>query len=439
MDPISLAIIFIILLLVFILLLKVPVGFAMGLIGGIGIFVIGGVKPLVNLISALPYTLTSTYVFTVIPMFVLMGWLVAESGISRDLFIAANRWLGWMRGGLAMAVSWAGAAFAAVCGCSITSAVTLTSIAYPEMKRHNYSDSLSTGILAAAGNVGFLIPPSIALIIYGIMTETSIGHLFMAGFLPGILLTILFMATIYIVCRINPKAGPAAPRMPFREAIIKMPAGAWITILLVIVVLGGIYGGLCTPTEAGAIGALVALIFGLASRRLSWSRFVNALVNTVSTSGMIFICVIGATIFGCMLGLSRITFVVVEIISELAVSHWIILIIVLLLYIFLGFFLDIMSILLILLPIVSPLLKGFGFDLVWVGVLTVITVLLGQISPPVGIVVYSVGGLLKNEVPMWTVFKGAFPFFLAMIVGLIILLLFPEISLLIPKAMSPVG
>lgn len=438
MTATTLGFIFIIVLLVLFLLFKMPVGFAMALSGAMGIYAIGGVKPLVNLISALPYTMSSTYVYTVIPMFVLMGWFVAESGITTDLFIVANKWLGWVRGGLAMAVAVAGAAMGAVCGCSITCAVTLTSIAYPEMKKHNYKDTLSTGILAASGNLGFLIPPSIAFVIYGVMTEESIGHLFMAGILPGILMAILFIAAVYIICRIDPKAGPATPRVSLREAL-KMPAGGWITILLIIVVLGGLYGGLCTPTEAGALGAFVAFIFGIASRRLTWKRFVSALINTINTSGMVFMMVIGATIFSCMIALSTLPFKLVDIIAGLGISGFMFLIILLVLFAILGFFLDIMSILLILVPVVAPILKAFGIDLIWVGVLVVITVLMGQLSPPFGIVVFAVGGMLKDEVPMWTVFKGAMPFFFAMIVTLILCLFFPEISLIIPQMMTPGG
>ncbi len=437
MDNLSLGILFTIILLGLILLLKMPIGFAMALAGAAGIYFIAGSKTLFNIISHTPYTTASGYIFTVIPMFVLMGWLAAEAGISTDLFTAMNKWLGWMRGGLAMAVSIACAAFGAVCGCSITTAVTMTSIALPEMRRHHYNDRLSTGILCAGGNLGFLIPPSIAFIIYGIITETSIGHLFMAGIIPGIILAVLFCVAIYIICRIDPKAGPASPRLPLRE-MLKIPTGAWLMFLLVIIVLGGIYMGIFTPTEAGGIGAFATFVFGLATRRLPWNRFVSALFNTIKTSGMIFILIIGAMIFSTMLALSTLPFALADIIQGLAINRYLVLVAILVVFIVLGFFLDIMSILLILLPVMFPLTKTLGFDPVWFGVLVIITVLMGQISPPVGIVVYSVSGIVK-DVPVMTIFRGAFPFFIVMALSLVIFIAFPQLSLLLPNLMRPAG
>jgi C4-dicarboxylate transporter DctM subunit len=437
MEPLSLGIIFTVILLGFILLLKMPIGFAMAIAGAMGIYFIAGTKVLFNIVSHTPFTTASNYVFTVIPMFVLMGWLAAEAGISTDLFIAMNKWLGWMKGGLAMAVSMACAGFSAVCGCSITTAVTMTAIALPEMRRHKYDDQLSTGILCAGGNLGFLIPPSIGFIIFGIITETSIGHLFMAGIIPGVILAILFCVVIYIICRINPKAGPASTRLPLRE-MLKIPVGAWLMLALVIIVLGGIYLGIFTPTEAGGAGAFATLVFGLAARRLPWNRFVSALVNTVKTSGMIFILIIGAIIFSSMLALSNLPFALVDIIEVFAVNRYIVLVIILIIYIILGFFLDIMSILLILLPVTFPVTEALGFDPVLVGVLTIITVLMGQISPPVGIVVYSVSGIVR-DVPVMTIFKGAMPFFFVMALSLVLFIAVPQISLLLPNLMHPAG
>lgn len=434
MEPVTLGIIFTGLLLVFILLIRMPIGLAMAFAGAIGILVIDGPDTLLNIISHTPFTESTNYVFTVIPMFVLMGWFAAEAQISTDLFIAMNKWMGWMKGGLAMAVSWACAAFGAVCGCAITTAVTMTSIALPQMRKHNYSDTLSTGVLAASGNLGFLIPPSISFIIFGIITETSIGKLFMAGFLPGILLAALFCVAIYIYCLVSPKAGPPSGKFSLSDAI-RIPLGAWITLATMVVVLGGIYVGIFTPTEAGAIGAFVTFVFGLAARRFNRKRIVNALVLTIQTTGMILILIIGANIFKTMLALSSVPFALVDAIAALSVNRWIVLITIMIVYIILGLFLDIMSMLLILLPLTFPLTSAFGFDPVWIGVLTTVTVLMGQISPPVGIVVYAVGGMIK-DVPMWTIFKGATPFFIMMGVCLAILMVFPQISLVIPNLMK---
>jgi C4-dicarboxylate transporter DctM subunit len=364
---------------------------------------------------------------------VLMGWLAAEGGISTDIFTVMNKWLGWLRGGLAMAVSMACAAFGAVCGDVITAAITMTTISLPEMRRHKYSDRLATGVLAAGGNLSFLIPPSILFIIYGITTETPIGPLFMAGILPGILMALLFCVAVYIVCRIDPKAGPASPRVPLRE-MLRIPSGAWLMILLVIVVLGGIYAGICTPTEAGGIGAFATLIFGLAARRYTRRKLVNALVDTVKTSGMIFILIIGANIFKAMIALSTLPFLLVETIEGFATSPWLILIAILVLYVILGFALDVVAILLITLPIVFPMIVALGFDPVWFGVLALMTVLMGQISPPFGILVFAVGGMVR-DVPVMTIFKGALPFLIATAVILAIVVAFPQIALLLPGLM----
>ncbi len=295
MDNISLGILFTVIMLGLILIIQMPIGFAMALAGAMGIYFIAGSGPLFNVISRFPYTTGSNYVFTVIPMFVLMGWLAARANISTDLFVAMNKWLGWIRGGLAMAVSVACAGFGAVCGCSITTAVTMTAIALPELRKHNYDDSLSTGILAAGGNLGFMIPPSIGFIIYGIITETSIGRLFMAGILPGILLALAFCVTIYIICRINPAAGPSTRRLSLKQAI-RIPVGAWLMLVIAVIVLGGIYIGIFTPTEAGGVGAFVMLLFGLTTRRLGWSGLENSFFSTIKTSCTIFILIIGASI-----------------------------------------------------------------------------------------------------------------------------------------------
>jgi len=437
MDNVSLGILFTGILLILIIVLSMPVGLAMALAGAAGIYFIAGSRPLFNLLSQSPYTTSSDYVFTVIPMFVLMGWLAAESQISSDLFTAINKWIGWMRGGLAMAVSLACAAFGAICGDSITTAVTMTSIALPEMRKNGYSDRLSAGILAAGGNLGFMIPPSIAFIIFGIITETSIGHLFIAGILPGLLLAAAFCLAIYLICRLDPKAGPASKRVPFKQAI-RIPTGAWLMIILALMVLGGIYAGFFTPTEAGGVGAFITLVFGVASKRLNWNRVKNSLTNTVKTSGMIFILIIGAIIFSRMLALSTLPFAVTDFIAGLSVNRYIILALILLVFIVAGFFLDIMSILLIMLPVMSPVVQSLGFELVWFGVLVVVTVLMGQISPPVGIVVFAVSGVVK-DIPMGDVFRGALPFFFTMAICLIILTAFPQISMLLVRMMLSGG
>ena len=292
MERLTAGIVFSMIMLVFMLGLRVPAGLAMGLAGALGIYAMRGIGPLSNLVSQIPYAMSSTFMLLAIPMFILMGFLVAESGLSIDIFIAIRRWLGWIRGGLTMAVSVASAALGAVMGLAGTVSITVATIALPEMRKSGYKDILSVGCIAASGTLGCLIPPSIPLIIYGVMTETSIGHLFIAGIGPGVLTCLLFCLASYIFCRIDPQAGAAIPRVPFREAI-RFPSGVYVTILLAIVCLGGIYAGFATPTEAGALGACIALIFGLVTRRLGWSKIITAFNGAMRTTGMVFILIIG--------------------------------------------------------------------------------------------------------------------------------------------------
>ena len=435
MERLTAGIVFTIVMLFFMLGLRVPAGFAMGLAGAMGIYAMRGAGPLANLVSTIPYAMSSTFMLLAIPMFILMGFLVAESGLSVDIFIAIRRWLGWVRGGLTMAVSVASAALGAVMGLAGTVSITVATIALPEMRKYGYKDILSVGCIAASGTLGCLIPPSIPLIIYGVMTETSIGHLFIAGIGPGVLTTLLFCLASYIFCRIDPTAGAAIPRVPIREAI-RFPSGVYITILLAIVCLGGIYAGFATPTEAGALGACIALLFGLVTRRLGWSKIVSAFSGAMRTTGMVFILIIGATIFGGMMAMSGLPFKLVQVLTEMDVQPWLILVMILVIYVLLGFFLDIYSILLILMPVLAPVFKAFGFDPVWIGVLTILTALMGEISPPFGINVFTLGGFVR-DVPMWTIFKGVIPYLAMMFVSLALIIAFPDIALFLVKLMKP--
>jgi len=435
MDRLTAGVVFIFVMLIFMLGLRVPAGFAMGLAGAMGIYAMRGSAPLANLLSQIPYSQSSAFILLSVPMFILMGFFVAESGLSVDLFIFARRWVGWIRGGLAMAVSVASAALGAVMGLAGTVSITVATISLPEMRKYGYKDVLSMGCIAASGVLGALIPPSIPLIIYGVMTETSIGHLFIAGIGPGLLTCVLFCLMSYIWCRIDPKAGAAIPRVPFREAI-RLPSGLYVIILLAIVCLGGIYAGFATPTEAGALGSCVALLFGLVTRRMGWSNIARAFSGTARTTGMVFILIIGATIFGSMLALSGIPFKLVEVLKGMAVSPWVVLVMILVIYIILGFFLDIYSILLILMPVLAPVFKAYGFDPVWIGVLTIMTALMGEITPPFGINVFTLTGFVR-DVPMWTIFKGALPYFLMMVVSLVLVIIFPDIALGLVKMMNP--
>jgi tripartite ATP-independent transporter DctM subunit len=283
--------------------------------------------------------------------------------------------------------------------------------------------------------LGFMIPPSIAFVIYSVLTEVSIGTLFMAGILPGILIAILFMAAIYVVCRLNPSLGPVGPKATWRERFSVLYR-VWGILVLFFLVLGGMYGGVFTPTEAGAVGAFGALVLGLSKRRLSWQGFNSALSQTVRLTGMIFMLIIGATIFNYFLALTEIPFSMARLVGELPVSPVFILTALLIMYIILGFIMDIMAVMILSVPIVYPILLALDINPVWFGVLVVLTIMMGNVTPPVGIVVYTVGGLVK-DVPLFTIFRGVVPFLLAMLIGMGILIAFPQISLFLPNLMKP--
>ena len=434
MSPVTMGIIGICILLV-LLFLKMPIGFAMGLVGFVGYWWVRDMSPALSMISLVTYSEATAYMMSALPLFIFMGWLAAYGELSKDAFSALHRWVGHWRGGLSMSTVIACAAFGAVCGSSMATAVTMVPVALPEMRKYKYDDELSLGCIAAGGNLGFLIPPSLAFIIYAILTEESIGALFMAGILPGLLLTFLFSVTIYVLCRINPQLGPSGPRASWRERLVALK-GMWGIIVLFILVMGGIYGGFFTPTEAAAVGAFGALVLGLVNRQLTWRRFITTLLETGKTTAMVFVLIIGAIIFSRFMTISTIPVNLARFIGALTIPDYAILAAILMLYVLVGFFMEIISVLVITIPIFYPVILAMGFDPVWFGVLAVLTMLMGSISPPFGILVFAVAGMVK-EVPIFRIFKGAMPFLVAMFVCLIILVAFPQISLLLPHLMLP--
>jgi len=416
--------------------LKMPIGLAMALAGFIGISLIRGIAPALGNISVIAYSTATSYHLSVIPLFVLMGVLAGYGGVSKNAFSTLNKWIGHLRGGLAMATTGACGAFGAVCGDHIATAATMCSAALPEMRRYKYSDELSLGCIAAGGNLGFLIPPSAAFIIYGFVTQTSIGSLFIAGILPGILLTLLFWIVIYFLCRLDPTLAPPGPKVSWMERL-KAIRGIWGIFLLFIIVMGGIYTGIFTPTEAGAIGAFAAFILGAASRQLSWQGFAHSLWETIATTAMIFLLIIGAMIFSTFLTSAEVAITVGNLIEGWDVNRYVILAAILIFYVITGFFMDIFALLIVSLPIVFPIVAGpLGFDPVLFGVLSVLTIMMGSISPPVGVVVFAVYGIVK-DVPLFKIFRGCMPFLAAMLICLIILVAFPQISLVLPNFMIP--
>ncbi len=415
------------------LAIRTPVAIAMMLVGVVGIGVLNGWKASMSTLVDESFVIASNYELIVIPLFVLMGNLATISGMSRDLYRAAYAWFGHWRGGLASATIASCAGFAALSGSSVASAVTMGRVALPEMRRYNYDNRLATGCIAAGGTLGILIPPSTGFIIYAILTEESIGRLFLAGVLPGLLLTALFMVSIYIQTRINPELGPAGPRTGLGDRFRSLrDAGSMMFIVLV--TIGGIYGGVFTPTEAAGVGAILAFLLALVRRRIDRQSMSRVLLQTMRTTGLVFLILIGAHIFNPFLALTNIPGDLAELLVELDLPRYGIMLILMASYIVLGTFLEGFAMLVLTLPIVHPLILALGYDPIWFGVMMVIVLEMGLISPPVGVNVFVVKGIAE-DVPMSQIFIGIIPFWIAMAVCLMILLIFPDIALFLPSTM----
>jgi tripartite ATP-independent transporter DctM subunit len=415
------------------LALRMPIGIAMLLVGAIGFALLHGVRNALYMLGSYPYGSAAVYELAVIPLFVLMGNVAGVSGMARDLFAAAYAWVGHWRGGLSSATIVACAGFAAVCGSSVASAVTMGRVCLPEMKRYGYDDRLATGTVAAGGTLGILIPPSTAFIVYAILTEQSIGRLLLAGFFPGILLAALFVATISIWTRFQPELGPRGPRADGAERLRTLGRSGPM-VVIVLASIGGIYLGVFTPSEAAAVGAFLALAYAAWNRTLGGGNLQTILIETSNITAFVFLVLIGALVFGPFLALSGLPQVVAAWLTSFDVPAWVILAFLMILYIFLGMFLEGFSMLVLTLPIVIPIVEALGYDLIWFGVLMVIVLEMGLISPPVGINVFVVKGLVP-DVPLSTVFAGIMPFWIAMGICLIIIILFPQIALFLPNSM----
>jgi tripartite ATP-independent transporter DctM subunit len=410
-----------------------PIGFVMALVGWLGYVYLGSLDAGLNILGITFYAGGTSYTLSVIPLFMLMGQFAAHSGLSRDIYQTVEKWVGHRLGGLAMATIGACAGFAAISGSSVATAATMGTVALREMKKYKYGQSLATGTVAAGGTLGILIPPSTTFVFYAILTEQSVGKLFIAGIFPGILLALLFVLTIAIQVRLNPDIAPRGLGSSLREKLISLK-GIWGMIVLFIVVMGGIYTGIFTPTEAAGVGAFGAFLFALTKRQMTWKTFLGSLNMTAQTTAMIFIIIISAHIFGYFLAITRIPSELAAYMVELAVSKYIILAVVIILYTILGMFLEGFAILVLTIPIIQPLMVDLGFDPIWFGVVIIIMMEMSLITPPVGVNVFVIKGVAK-DVPMYTIFRGIWPFWIAMLVCLIILSIFPQIALLLPDAM----
>jgi tripartite ATP-independent transporter DctM subunit len=417
------------------LALGMPIGIAMLLVGAVGFAIVhpAGVPATLHMLGSSPYSYSAFYELAVIPLFVLMGNLGAASGMASSLFAAAYAWIGHWRGGLSHATIVACAGFAAVSGSSVASAVTMGKICLPEMLRYKYDARLATGTVAAGGTLGILIPPSTAFVIYALLTEQSIGRLFLAGILPGFLLAAIFMTTVAIWMRFKPQYGPASPRASWVERRRSL-GQATPMLTIVLISIGGIYVGAFTPVEAASVGAFLALLYALWRRALTPHSFLENLLDTVRTTSFVFLILIGALVFGPFLALSGLPEAIATWLSGLDVPRVMILIIVLAVYIVLGTWMEGFSMLVLTLPIVIPIMKALNYDLIWFGVMMVIVLEMGLIDPPVGINVFVVKGLVP-DVPVGQIFAGVLPFWFAMMVCIAILIMFPEIALFIPNTM----
>jgi tripartite ATP-independent transporter DctM subunit len=411
----------------------VPVGIAMLIAGLLGLITLTGPTSAAHMLSGQAFATASHYQLAVLPLFILMGNLASAAGLSRDLYDAAYRWIGHQRGGLAGATVVGCAGFAALSGSSIASAVTMGRVAYPNMRRYGYGGRLSTGSIAAGGTLGILIPPSTGFVLYAILTEQSIGRLFMAGVLPGLLMTALFLVTIAVFVRIWPQEGPSGPRstMPERFAATRRAAGIFVIVVLTI---GGIYTGLFTPVEAAGVGAFLAAAMLIIRRLVSFATIREVSVDTLRTTGMCFLILIGANVFAPFVSLSGLPRVVADSFIASGLGAYGTMLVILALYAVLGMVIEGLSLLVITLPIVFPIVMALGFDPIWFGVIMVIVLEMGLISPPVGVNCFVVS-TIAQDVKLETIFAGVLPFWLAMGVCALLLLVFPQIALVLPNAM----
>ncbi|MFC1580724.1 TRAP transporter large permease subunit [Thermodesulfobacteriota bacterium] len=423
-----------VILLIVLLFSSMPIGPVMALIGFIGFTYLVNLNASLSILSTSPYRSAANHAMSTIPLFMLMGLLCFHAELSKDIYRTLRNWMGRLPGGLAMSTVGGCAGFAAVSGSSLATAVTMGTIALPEMKRYKYDDGLACGSIAAGGSIGILIPPSIAFIIYASLTEESIGRLFIAGVIPGLMEAVFYILTIYIICKIKPAMGPPGPSSTLREKIVSLK-DTWGVLVLFFLVIGGIYGGIFTPTEAAGVGAFGAFALGMIRRKLTLKKILDSLAEASKNTAMLMLMLVGADIFGYFLTMSQIPFLLAEFVVGLpvhsAVTMWAILAV----YIILGCIMPIIPAIILTVPIFFPVVTGLGYDPIWFGVIVVTMAEMGQITPPVGINVFILAGVAE-DVPLGKIFKGIFPFVLADIVRVILIFFIPALALWLPSLMG---
>ncbi len=420
---------------VLLLFTSLPIGAVMGLVGFAGFAYLSGIDAAWGLLQTVPFTTAASPAMSVMPMFVLMGELSFHSGISKDLYNAAHKWFGHMPGGLAMGTVWAGAGFGALCGSGPAATATLGAVALPEMRKYNYDRGFAAATIAAAGTLSIIIPPSTILIIYGLLTETSVGKLFIAGILPGIVLSVLYCITIYIEARRDPYLAPAGPRYGWKERFASL-SGAGPMLLLFAFVMGGMWGGAFTATEGGALGAFGALVFTIYRRKLNRESVVACLTSTINIMGMVFMLLMGASIFGYFIAITNVPIALAAWLKSLSVAPIWVAVGILVIYFVLGFAMDELTMIVLTTPLFFPVLMDLGFDPIWWGVMVIIAILQGQLSPPVGCNLNIICGLTKADTRTADIFRRVMPYVGSLFVFMVILILFPGLATWLPSVMK---
>jgi C4-dicarboxylate transporter DctM subunit len=415
------------------MLLRVPIGMALGLVGVTGFGYLTSMSPALKIVGHTTMRTVTDFNYAVVPLFLLMGAFATTSGMSRELFRAANAFIGHLRGGLGIATILACGGFAAICGSSVATAATFSRVAYPEMRRHNYPESFSAGVIAAGGTLGIMIPPSTVLAIYGIITEQDIGKLFIAGVIPGILAVIMYASTVSIIGWWKPGFLPAGPRSSWSERVESIK-GVWATLLLFGFVIGGLYGGMFTATEAAGAGAGGAFIIGVVRGRLNGKQILQCLLETTRTTAAVFTILIGALLFGYFLTITQTPQKVTEFLTGLGIGNYGVLTLILIMYLLLGCLMDALAIVILTVPIIFPLIKEMGFDPIWFGIIIVMTVELGLIHPPVGMNIFVIKSVLE-DIKISTIFIGVIPFIITDLIRLVILVIFPALATWLPSHM----
>jgi tripartite ATP-independent transporter DctM subunit len=403
----------------------IELGFAMAIIGFVGFSIIVSTKAALNLLAKDIFDVFASYGFTVIPLFVLMGQIAFNAGIAKRLYSSAYRFIGHIPGGLAMATVVGATAFKAICGSSPATAATFASVAVPEMDRYNYAKKLSTGIVATVGTLGILIPPSVTLIVFGIITEQSIGKLFLAGLIPGLIIAFFFILIIYGWCKINPALGPRGEKSTWKERVASLPEIFWVALIFVLVV-GGLMEGFFTPTEAGSVGTFAVLLLSVIKRDINFKGFVKSVAESLRTACMVLMLIAGSTILGHFLAVTKIPMIASDWVISLPLNRYVVMVIISMIYQMGGSFIDDLAFMILATPIFYPAIIKLGFDPIWFGMIICITVMIGVIIPPVAINVFVVKNITK--VPFSVIYSGVYPFLISLIVCAALLFLFPQLA-----------